>query len=65
MNKPLRRFPLAVSIALIAAVSAGTVNAQTQAQGADDEVIEEIITIGIRGSIQRAIDLKQGSDKSA
>ncbi len=62
MNKPLRRFPLAVSIALIAAVSAGTVNAQTQTQGADDEVIEEIITTGIRGSIQRAIDLKQASD---
>jgi len=62
MNKPLRRFPLAVSIALIAAVSAGTVNAQTQAQGADDEVIEEIITTGIRGSIQRAIDLKQTSN---
>ena len=62
MNKPVRRTRLAVSIALIAAVSAGTVNAQTQPQSDDSEVIEEIITTGIRGSIQRAIDLKQSSD---
>jgi TonB-dependent receptor len=60
MNKPLRRIPLAVSIALVAALSTGTVNAQSQ--GADDEVIEEIITTGIRGSIQRAIDFKQNSN---
>ncbi|MBT8108083.1 MAG: TonB-dependent receptor [Gammaproteobacteria bacterium] len=60
MNKPLRRTGLAVSIALVAAFSAGTVNAQSQ--GADDEVIEEIITTGIRGSIQRAIDFKQSSN---
>ncbi len=60
MNKPLRRTALAVSMALVAAVSAGTVNAQTQ--GADDEVIEEIITTGIRSSIQRAIDFKQSSN---
>ena len=57
MNKPLRHTRLAASIALIAAVSAGTVNAQTQSQSADEEVIEEIVTTGIRGSIQRAIDL--------
>ena len=62
MNKPLRRIPLAVSIALVAAVSAGTVNAQTQSQGADEEVIEEIVATGIRSSIQRAIDLKKSSD---
>lgn len=62
MNKPLGRTWLAASIALIAAVSAGTVNAQAQQQGDDQEVIEEIITTGIRGSIQRAIDFKQSSD---
>ena len=62
MNKPLGRTWLAASIALIAAVSAGTVNAQTQQQGDDQEVIEEIVTVGIRGSIQRAIDFKQNSD---
>ena len=62
MDKPLRRIPLAVSIALIAGVSSGTVNAQSQSQSADDEVIEEIVTTGIRSSIQRAIDLKQNSN---
>ncbi len=60
MNKPLRRTLLATSIALVAAVSAGTVNAQ--AQGADDDAIEEIVVTGIRGSIQRAIDFKQSSN---
>ena len=62
MNKPLGRIRLAVSMALIAGVSAGTVNAQTQSQSANEEVIEEIVTTGIRGSIQRAIDLKQTSN---
>ena len=62
MNKPLRRTALATSIALIAAFSAGPVSAQTQAQTDDEEPIEEIITVGIRGSIQRAIDFKQSSD---
>ena len=60
MNKPLRPTLLAASIALIAAFGTGTVNAQTQSD--DDEVIEEIITTGIRGSIQRAIDFKQSSN---
>jgi TonB-dependent receptor len=61
MNNPLRRTALAVSIALIAAFGvAGPVAAQ--AQSADDEPMEEIITTGIRGSIQRAIDFKQSSD---
>lgn len=60
MNKPLRSSALAVSIALIASMGAGPVHAQTQ--GADQEPIEEIITVGIRGSIQRAIDFKQSSD---
>ena len=62
MNIPLRRTPLALSIALIAAVAAGTFSAQAQAQSGDQEVIEEIVTTGIRSSIQRAIDLKQTSD---
>ncbi len=60
MNKPLRRTALAASLALLAAFSAGPVNAQTQSD--DQEPIEEIITTGIRGSIQRAIDFKQSSD---
>jgi iron complex outermembrane receptor protein len=62
MNKPLRRIPLAVSLALIATVNVGIVNAQTQSQDADETLIEEIVTTGIRGSIQRAIDLKQSSE---
>ena len=62
MNKLPGRIRFAASIALIAAVSAGTVNAQAQSQSADEEVIEEIVTTGIRGSIQRAIDLKQTSN---
>jgi len=62
MNKLPGRIRFAVSITLIAAVSAGTVNAQAQSQSADEEVIEEIVTTGIRGSIQRAIDLKQTSN---
>ena len=62
MNKLPGRIRFAVSIALIAAVSTGTVNAQAQSQSADEEVIEEIVTTGIRGSIQRAIDLKQTSN---
>jgi TonB-dependent receptor len=60
MNKPSRRGPLAVSIALIAAIgAAGAVDARAQS---DDDVIEEITVTGIRGSIQRAIDFKQSSD---
>ena len=62
MNKLPGRIRFAASIALIAAVSAGTVNAQAQSQSVDEEVIEEIVTTGIRGSIQRAIDLKQTSN---
>ena len=62
MNKLPGRIRFAVSIALIAVVSTGTVNAQAQSQSADEEVIEEIVTTGIRGSIQRAIDLKQTSN---
>jgi len=62
MNKTLRRSLLAGSIALLTAVSAGTVNAQTQSQSTDGEVIEEVVVTGIRGSIQRAIDLKQNSN---
>ena len=60
MNKPLRPTLFAVSIALAAAFGTGTVNAQSQ--DADEEVIEEIVSVGIRGSIQRAIDLKQSSN---
>ena len=57
----IRRTALSLAFA-IAAVSAGTVNAQTQGAEAEEEVIEEIVTTGIRGSIQRSIDLKQTSN---
>lgn len=62
MNKPLRPNMLAVSIALVAALGAGTVNAQTQPQNDDEDAVEEIVVTGIRGSIQRSIDLKQTSN---
>jgi TonB-dependent receptor len=58
----------ALSLAFVfAAANAGTVNAQTQSQSAEpevanEEVMEEIVTTGIRSSIQRAIDLKQNSN---
>ena len=62
MNKPTRPSPIAVSLALIAAIgAAGTVNAQSEPQRGQD-VIEEITVTGIRGSIQRSIDLKQSSN---
>ena len=57
----VRRTAVWLAVA-IAAVSAGTVNAQTQPQSAEPEIMEEIITTGIRSSIKRAIDLKQVSD---
>ena len=57
----IRRIAISLAVA-IAAASAGTVNAQSQPQNDDSDVIEEIVTTGIRGSIQRAIDLKQSSD---
>ncbi len=60
MKKLLRPTFSAVSVMLAATLGAGTVNAQSQ--GADDEVIEEIVSVGIRGSIQRAIDLKASSN---
>ena len=63
MNKQTRPSPIAVSLALIAAIgAAGTVNAQTQPQSGSQQAIEEITVTGIRGSIQRAIDLKQTSN---
>jgi TonB-dependent receptor len=63
MNKTARPSPIAISLALIAAVgAAGTVNAQEQPQRGSQEVIEEITVTGIRGSIQRAIDFKQSSN---
>lgn len=52
----IRRMSLA---AALAAVSFGTVNAQSESQSDEPEVLEEIVVTGIRGSIQRAIDMKQ------
>jgi TonB-dependent receptor len=63
MNKPTRPSRIAVSLALIAAIgAAGTVYAQTQPQSGGQEVVEEITVTGIRGSIQRSIDMKQSSN---
>ncbi|MCJ7590410.1 MAG: TonB-dependent receptor plug domain-containing protein, partial [Woeseiaceae bacterium] len=57
----VRRTAVWLAVA-IAAVSAGTVNAQTQPQSGDPDILEEVIVTGIRGSIKRAIDLKQNSN---
>ncbi len=53
------RTPLAAGIAVALGVSAAT---PVVAQDADSgEVIEEIVTVGIRGSLQRSMDIKRGS----
>ena len=62
MQKPsFSRTPLSASIAL--ALGAGALSpAAALAQGADDEVIEEIITTGIRKSQMDAVNLKRDSE---
>ena len=57
MQKPiLNRTPLAAAVAVALGVTATPVVAQ------DDEVIEEIVTTGIRGSLNRAADIKRNEN---
>ena len=56
MQKPiLNRTPLAAAVAIALGATATPVVAQ------NDEVIEEIVTTGIRGSLSRAMDIKRTS----
>ena len=59
MRKPIfSRTPLATAVA----VAVGTAFAAPSVSFAqDDEVIEEIITTGIRGSLMRSMDVKRGA----
>jgi len=58
MHKPsFTRTPLAAGVALALGVSTAT-PVMAQVDGSD-EPIEEIITVGIRGSLQRAMDIKR------
>jgi len=49
--------------AILAGVLSLAIAPVTFAQGTDDEPIEEIIAVGIRGSLANAIDQKRNSDK--
>ena len=54
MQNPIfNRTPLAAAVAVALGATATPVVAQ------DDEVIEEIVTVGIRGSLTRAMDVKR------
>ena len=59
MRKPIfNRTPLATAVA----VAVGTTFAAPSVSFAqDDEVIEEIVTVGIRGSLMRSMDVKRGA----
>ncbi len=48
---------------LVLSISALVFTPTVIAQDADDEAIEEIVTVGIRGSLAAAIDQKRNSDK--
>ncbi|MBU2678445.1 MAG: TonB-dependent receptor [Gammaproteobacteria bacterium] len=52
-----------VLFGLVLSVSALVFSPTIVAQDAEDETIEEIITVGIRGSLTQAIDQKRNSDK--
>lgn len=58
-NASFNRTPLAVGVAL--ALGAGTAPNTAAAQGSE-EPIEEIVTIGIRGSLKASADIKRQSD---
>jgi len=51
-----------VLFGLVLSVSAAIFSPTVVAQDADDEVIEEIIAVGIRGSLANAVDQKRNSD---
>jgi len=58
MQKPIfHRNPLAAGVAM--ALGASSISPVAVAQ--DDEVMEEIVTTGIRGSLQRSMDVKRGA----
>ena len=59
MRKPIfSKTPLATAVA----VAVGTAFAAPSVSFAqDDEVIEEIVTTGIRGSLQRSMDVKRSA----
>ena len=52
------RKPLAVAVAVAVGTAFG---APSVSLAQDDEPIEEIITVGIRGSLQRSMDVKRGA----
>ena len=52
-----------VLFGLVLSVSAVIFSPTVLAQDADDEVIEEIIAVGIRGALANAVDQKRNSDK--
>ncbi len=61
MQKPiLNRTPLAAAVAVALGATATPVVAQ-DVVAQNDEVIEEIVTTGIRGSLSRAMDIKRTS----
>jgi TonB-dependent receptor len=49
--------------AILASVLSLAIAPATFAQGTDDEPIEEIVAVGIRGSLANALDQKRNSDK--
>ena len=57
----LKRMGTAIAAAIFA-TSGGAAIAAEAAEAADDEVIEEIVVTGIRGSLRRAIDRKRNAD---
>ena len=59
MQKSFNRTPLAVGVAL--AIGATATPSTATAQSAD-EPIEEIVTVGIRGSLRASADIKRQSD---
>ncbi|MDJ0751054.1 MAG: TonB-dependent receptor [Woeseiaceae bacterium] len=59
-DSSFNRKPLAVAVAM-ALGSAISAPAVAQDDGAGEEVIEEIVAVGIRGSLMRSMDIKRGS----
>ena len=55
------RNPLAAGVALALGLTAIPPAAAQDSEAQDDEVIEEIITTGIRGSLMRSMDVKRGA----
>lgn len=60
-NSNFNRTPLAVGVALALGATATPTQAVAQTE-ADDGAIEEIVAVGIRGSLRQSADIKRGSD---